>query len=276
MAIPHFDISNWFNHNVAFDQTLSGSTSFMPYGIQGIFAGAGVVFFAYNGFDTLASATEESKNPEKDITIAVLSALFGSMILYIIVAGVLVGIVPYNELGNASPFAYALSKIGSNKSSIMVSIGAVAGMTTVLMFQLFAQSRMLFEISKDGLLPSIFSKVHSKFKTPYVATLFAGLLVTIISGFCHISVLFSLSSMSAIISFIFVSIIMLVLRKKLPDARRPFKCPAAYIVAPIAILLCGYLVLSLIPSVGIYFVTWVVFSIVFYIFYSSKHSKLKA
>lgn len=273
-AAPHFDITNWWNSTFAYDKSLIGSSSFAPFGIAGIAAGAGLVFFGYNGFDTLATAAEECKNPEKDITKAILASLIICILLYMLVAGMLVGIAPWDKLGIASPLAYALSINGNPLGSAIVATGAVAGMTTVILLQSYAQSRMFFVMARDGMMPKSFSKIHPRFKTPYVASVVVGISVAVISGFAPLDVMGSLASMGALFSFMMVSIIMLVLRKQKPEIKRPFKCPLAFVVAPIAIILCSYLMLTLFPKAGVYFMSWFVLGIVMYFLYARKNSNL--
>ena len=274
LALPHFNINLWFDHKVAYDSNLLGSSDFLPYGYQGVFAGAGFVFFGYNGFDALANATEEAKNPERDVTIAILFSLILCMLLYMLVAGLLVGIAPYSELNLSSPLAYALNKIGSDKGSLIVSVGAVAGMTTVILLQMYAQSRMLFVMSRDGLVPKIFSKVHEKFHTPHYALMIPGVIIATIGALCPLEIMAGITSMVALFSFTVVSIIMLILRRTMPKIKRPFKCPLAYIIAPIAITVCSYLIFTLVPIAGIYFVSWFVIGIFVYFAYVRNHSIL--
>ena len=275
IAIPYFNIDNLFNNNVPYDSALDGSSSFNPFGYQGILAGAGLLFFGYNGFDTLASAAEEAKNPERDLSVAIISALVFCMVIYVLVSGLLVGLVPYNELGNDSPFAYALNKIGSNLGSAIVSTGAVAGMSTVIMMQLYAQSRFFFGMSRDGLLPKKFSDIHPKFGTPAFSQIVIGIIVAIFSAVAPLDVLGSLSSMTALFGYTLVSIIILLLRKRMPEIKRSFKCPAVYVVAPIAALISGLLMFELFAQAGVYFLAWLALGIVVYVGYARKHSLMQ-
>jgi basic amino acid/polyamine antiporter, APA family len=271
IAIPSFDMSNWFHHYVDYNKSLFASSNFTPFGLEGVFAGAGLVFFGYNGFDALASTAEECKNPEKDLTKAILGSVIACMVLYMLVAGILVGIVPFNELNNASPLSYALSKIGSNLGSAIVGSGALTGMTTVILVQTYAQTRIFYVMSRDGLIPKIFSKVHPKFHTPHISTLTIGGCVMLISGLVPLTIMGSVASLGSLFSFVMVSIIMLVLRKKFPQIQRPFKCPTPYLVAGLAITLCSYLIYTLLLKVGVYFIVWLFIGISIYFLYVRKN-----
>lgn len=272
IAFPHLNIDLWFNHDVSYDSSLLGSSKFMPFGYEGVMAGAALVFFGYNGFDALASASEEAKNPERDLSIGILTSLIFCMIVYMIVSGLLVGLVPFDQLLNDSPLAYALDKIGSNKGSAIVATGAVAGMSTVILIQMFAQSRLIFAMSRDGLLPRKLMKLHHKFNTPYLAIMFIGIVVSLCAGFLPLNMLGRLASTGALFLYLLVAVVMLVLRIRMPEVKRPFKCPAAYIIAPISILLCGYLVYTLLVKVSVYFIGWLALGILIYFLYARKNS----
>lgn len=272
IAIPHFNIANWFDHGVEFDKNLSASNSFMPYGIGGVMAGAALAFFGYNGFDSLAAATEEAKNPERDVTIGILSSLGACILLYVIVSGLLVGIINFDKLDVASPLALALTSIGNSKGSIIVASGAVAGMTSVIMLQMYSLTRMLFGMSRDGLVPKAFSTIHGKFQTPYMGTIIVGSAVALISGFAPLEVMGSLSSMGALFSYAMVGIVMLILRKNHPEFKRPFKCPAPYLVSFITVSMCFYLIFTLLPKAGLYFFAWIIVGLLIYFFYSYRNS----
>jgi len=274
IALPHFNIDYLFHNGIEYNKALSLSSEFMPFGLHGTMTGAGLAFFAYNGFDGLASAAEECKNPERDLKKAILSSIIVCMLIYMVVAGLLVGITKYNELGVDGAFAYALNNIGSTKGAIIVAIGAFAGLTTVILFQLFVLSRVLFAVARDGLFPKFLTKVHKKFRTPYSATIFSGLAAAIAAGFLPLDVMGKISSVGAISAFVSAVIAMMVLRIKSPDHKRPFKCPAPFLVGAITILFCGYLITTQLEAVGKYVGLWLAFSIVVYFIYSRKNSKM--
>jgi APA family basic amino acid/polyamine antiporter len=265
VAVPHFDLANW--------------DPFAPFGFPGIATGAAMVFLAFTGFDSLAAASEECKNPKRDIIIGLGGSLLISTIVYMIVAAVLTGIVPFTELNNAKPLAHALSLNGSHVGSALVAVGGIAGMTTVLIVNCFALSRVFYVMARDALLPEAFTKIHSRYGTPYVSSIVAGCFIAVVAGFLPIHILGSLASLGTLIVFLIASIVVIVLRYKMPDAERPFKCPAIFVISPIAISSCGYLILQLFPTVGIYCLGWVGASLIFYFLYSirnsAKHNRLE-
>ncbi len=249
--------------------------NFMPNSFEGVFKAAAIVLFAYSGFDSVATASEECKNPSRDISIGLIGSLVACTILYVTVSGIVTGVVPYTELNNSRPLAHALSAIGSEKSSVVLAIGAITGMTTVMLVQIYGQSRILYVISRDGLLPAAFSKIHPKFQTPYISTILVGAFVAALSGLFPIALLAKLTSFGTLFAFIITCFILMILRTKNPEIKRPFKCPAAFIVAPIAILMCGFLMLKLIPDVWCYALIWAGIGVLIYFLYGIKHSKLK-
>ena len=226
-ALPHVDMKNW--------------EVFSPNGFFGIAAGAGFIFMAYTGFDTLATAAEECRNPNRDLPIGIIGSLVGSAILYIIVAGLLTAIVHYSSLNNPQPMAHALRSHGIGVGALIVATGAIAGMTTVLLTQIFGQSRILMVMARDGIFPSIFTRVHPRYSTPHVGILLTGFLVVCITGFSPVSTLGQLSSMATLVVFAFVSVAVMLLRSKYPHEHRPFKCPAVYVVASLSFILCSFL-----------------------------------
>ena len=266
VAAPHFDTAHWFEHNHPF-QDLLMSSPFMPFGISGTITGAAFVFFAYNGFDAIASAAEESKNPKRDLTIAILGSLAVCTILYMIVSALLVGIVPFHSIDVDSPIPNALSRNGHNIVSPVIAGGVVVGMLSVILAQIFALSRVVLVTARDGLLPPFLAKIHPKYHTPHVSILCLGIIVSLISGFIPLELLGTLSSVGALFSFMIVCMSMIVLRHKYPDVKRPFKCAAAYFVSGVGILLCLTLLMSTMEKVGIYTAVWVGSGIVFYFTY---------
>lgn len=224
--------------------------NFMPFGFSGVATGAATVFIAYAGFDTVAMAAEECKNPKRDLPIGIIGSLVLCALLYIIVSGLLVGNARYDLLNNAEPMAYALRINGSNIGGTLVAVGAVVGMTTVLMMQIFGQSRVIFSMSRDGMLPKFFGKLHPKYDTPFISILITGACVALCSGFLPITTMSNLSSMATLATFMFVSAGVIVMRIKKPELKRPFKCPIVYVMAPISILMCMYLFMQLIGEEG--------------------------
>ncbi|AIL65176.1 amino acid permease [Rickettsiales bacterium Ac37b] len=260
IAAPHFSLNNW--------------DDFTPFGVNGVIKAAAVVLLAYTGFDSLATTVEECKNPKRDITIGLIGSLVVCAILYMAVAAMLTGIVPYSELNNAKPLAYALKRNGSNIGSALVAVGGMAGMTTVILVNIYAQSRVLFVMSRDGLLPGVFSKLHTKYHTPYLSVIVVGIVVSIIAGLVPINVLSSLASMGTLSIFIIASIVVVVLRKQYPDIERPFKCPVVYLISILSIVCCGYLFLQLIPEAGIYYIIWLFIGLILYFICKLKCSRV--
>jgi APA family basic amino acid/polyamine antiporter len=258
VAAPHFNLENWSN--------------FTPYGLKGVLVAAGAIFMAYTGFDAVANATEESKNPEKDVTFGLIGSLLVCIVLYVLVSGMLTGIVPYIQLNNAEPLAYALKANGSQIGGALVAAGGVAGMTTVILFQIYAQSRIFMAMARDGLLPKFFSTIHPKYRTPYISTIVIGVSMSIVAGFLPITIMGNMASMGTLIVFSIVSISALVLRKSKPNIKRPFKSPAINLVSTLAVLSCGYLIYSLFESVGIYMLVWIILGLIVYFVYSKNNA----
>jgi len=260
IAAPHIKMENYAN--------------FFPFGWHGVSVGAATIFFAYLGFDAVATTAEECKNPNRDLPIGIIGGLLICALLYVAVSLVLTGIVNFSELNNAEPMAYALRVNGSNIGSALVGTGAVTGMVAVLLVLMYGQSRIFFVMARDGLIPASFGKLHKKFGTPYLGCIFLTLAVAIISGFTPIQTMGQMSSLGTLFAFTVVSVGVLVMRVKKPNVERPFKCPAVFIVAPLAILSCGYLMYNLLLKTGKPFLIWFLISILVYFCYSYKKSPL--
>lgn len=273
VAAPHFDTAHWFEHNHPFQVELPLSSPFIPFGISGVISGAAFVFFAYNGFDSIASAAEESKNPKRDLTIAILGSLFVCMVLYMLVSALLVGIIPFHLIQVESPIPSALSYNGHNIVSSVIAGGVVIGMLSVILAQLFALSRIILVTARDGLLPPFLAKIHPKYHTPYTSIITLGVVVALIAGFIPLEIIGTLSSVGALFSFMIVCLSMMVLRRRYPDVNRPFKCPAAYFVGSFGVLLCLILLISTMKTVGLYTAIWLGLGIVFYFVYYTMRVK---
>jgi basic amino acid/polyamine antiporter, APA family len=256
LAFPHFKFSNW--------------SDFMPFGFKGVSISAGVLFFAYNGFDAVANAAEECKNPTRDITIGLIGSLIICAIVYILIAVMLTGIVHYTKLNTPEALAYALKVNGSNIGGAIVAAGGIAGMTTVILFQLYSVTRILMAMSRDRLLPVVFSKIHKKYHTPHIATIFCGILCSLVAGLFPLDILGSLTSLSVLIVLMVVMIAAMRLRKTRPTIKRPFRCPAIYFIATMAIICCLYLLVGLVQHVGNIFVWFLVAGFLVYFTYSKK------
>lgn len=262
LAVPNVDPTNW--------------DPFLPYGTQGISAGAAIVFFAYIGFDAVATSAEEAKNPSRDLPIGILGSLGVCAVLYFFVALVLTGVVPYTDLNNAEPVAYALRVIGYSIGSAIVAVGAICGITTVLLVLLYGQARIFFALSRDGMIPAGICKVHKLYRTPYLVTIGGCILVSVIAGFAPIHLIAEMANIGTLSAFFIAGFGVLYLRIKRPDIKRGFKCPAIYFVAPMAMICCGYLMYNLPIHTWIRFVVWCGIGFVVYFGYSYKHSKLES
>lgn len=250
---------------------------FMPFGWGGVFQGAAIIFFAYIGFDAVSTAAEEVKNPQRDLPRGIIGSLLICTILYIVVSGILTGMVPYPKFNETSaPVAYALAQIGINWGSALVSVGAVCGITSVLLVMMFGQTRVFFAMSRDGLLPRVFGDVHPGFGTPAKSTWLVGVVTAILAGFTPITAVAELTNIGTLAAFIIVAAAVMMLRYKRPELKRPFRTPLVPVVPLLAIGFCGYLILVLPLVTQIRFLVWLAFGFVVYFAYSRKHSTLPA
>lgn len=260
LAGPKVDPANW--------------TPFMPFGFDGVAAGAAIVFFAYIGFDAVATAAEECRNPNRDLPIGIIGSLVVCTVLYIAVAAVMTGVVSYTTLNNAEPVAYVLRAIGYNMGSALVGTGAIAGITTVLLVLMYGQSRIFYAMSRDGLIPAGICKIHPKYGTPHVITMVAGIAVALIAGFTPIGVIAELTNIGTLFAFVVAAIGVFVLRFTRPDLHRPFRCPAVILIAPLAVISCGYLMYKLPYDTWIRFFVWSGIGFAVYFAYSYRNSEL--
>jgi basic amino acid/polyamine antiporter, APA family len=247
------------------------------FGWSGIFRGAGVIFFAYIGFDAVSTAAQEAKRPQKDMPTGILGSLGISTILYILVALVLTGIVSYTFLNVPDPIAVGVNAMGKSMFWLrpIIKLAAIAGLSSVILVMLMGQPRIFYSMSKDGLLPPIFSKVHPKFKTPYISTLITCSVAMIIAGVLPISILGELVSIGTLLAFALVSISILILRKKRPDLNRPFKTPGLPWIPLAGAAIC-FLQMAFLPfDTWMRLIIWMIIGLVIYFFYGRYHSKIK-
>ncbi len=246
---------------------------FMPNGWQGVLTGGAIVFFTYIGFDSVSTAAEECHNPQKDVPFGIIASLIVCTILYCTVAVVLTGIQNWQSLRNAAPVANALAAIGLTNVEGWVTIGALTGMlSSLLVFQL-GQARVWFAMSRDGLLPRAFSKVHARFRTPHVSTWTAGLFVAIPAGVFDIGTLADLSNIGTLFAFLLVSLGVLILRRKQPDRPRAFRVPWVPFIPFASVACCLILMASLPVETWLRFLVWLVIGLVIYLSYSRHHSE---
>ncbi len=267
---------------------------FAPYGWSGIMAAGAVVFFAYIGFDAVSTTAEEAKNPKRDLPIGIIASLIVCTALYLIVAAVLTGIVPVTHYRTNlaglpgvpivdpqesvrflnAPVAYALTVINQDWAAGLVSAGAVAGITSVLLVMLMSQPRIFFSMSRDHLLPAGVSKVHPRFRTPYITTIITCTVVAIVAGLTRIDVVGEMTSIGTLFAFVVVCAAVIVLRVKRPDAHRPFRVPLGFVLPVLGVISCLYLMLSLSVMTWVRFLVWLDLGMLIYWFYGRTHSPL--
>ena len=247
------------------------------YGWSGIFRGAAVIFFAFIGFDAVSTAAQEAKNPQRDMPIGILGSLGISTILYILVAIVLTGIVSYTFLNVADPIAVGVNAMGPGLFWLrpIIKIAAIAGLSSVILVMLMGQPRIFFSMSKDGLLPPVFSKIHSRFKTPYVSTLITGFIALILAGILPINILGELVSIGTLLAFAIVCIGVIILRVKRPDLKRAFKTPFVPLVPILGAGICFLQMLSLPWETWLRLIVWMILGFIIYFTYGIKKSKLR-
>ncbi|MGH9452736.1 MAG: amino acid permease [Terriglobia bacterium] len=246
---------------------------FMPNGFQGVLTGGAIVFFTYIGFDSVSTAAEECRKPQSDVPFGIISSLIVCTILYVSVAVVLTGIQRWPELRNAAPVANALHAIGLQTVERWVTVGALFGMlSSLLVFQL-GQARVWFSMSRDGLLPAVFSAVHRRFRTPHISTWIAGLFVAIPAGVFDVGTLADLSNIGTLFAFSLVALGVLVLRRKQPARRRGFRVPWVPVIPVASILFCLVLMASLPVETWLRFFVWLAIGLAIYFGYSRHHSE---
>ncbi|RNC28602.1 MAG: putative amino acid permease YhdG [Candidatus Dichloromethanomonas elyunquensis] len=245
---------------------------FAPFGFTGIMAGAAIVFFAYIGFDAVAAAAEEVKDPKKDLPRGIIASLSISTVLYILVAAILTGMLKYTHLNTPSPISSALLAAGIRWASAFISVGALAGLTSVLIAVIFAQSRVFFAMARDGLLPPLFAAIHPKYKTPYVNTLMVGAAVCLIAAFFPVKIIAEMANIGTLSALAVVSLGVIILRRTRPDLERPFKVPFVPILPGLAMISCLYLMLNLPAATWIRLIIWITIGLAVYFFYGFNHS----
>jgi APA family basic amino acid/polyamine antiporter len=248
---------------------------FMPFGVSGTLSAAAVVFFAFIGFDAVTSAAEEVKRPERDLPIGIIGSLLICTILYVVVSGIMTGIVPFQQFkGVDHPVSLALQVAKEYWFGGLVDLGAILGMTTVILVMAFGQTRIIFAMSRDGLLPAKLSEVHPKYGTPFIATWIVGIIFGLLGAFVPLDVLAELVNMGTLAAFCLVSIAVIVLRKKRPDLPRAFRCPGVPVIPLLAVAFCATLMSFLGKVTWIAFLVWLVIGLVIYFAYARHRSVL--
>ncbi|HYI59253.1 MAG TPA: amino acid permease [Microlunatus sp.] len=244
------------------------------FGIGGIFAGAALVFFAYIGFDVVATTAEEAKNPQRDLPIGIIGSLVICTILYAAVCLVITGMVKYDQIDSSAALATAFTKLGHPGYATLISAGAVAGLTTVVLTLMIGASRVVFAMSRDHLLPAPLSKVHPRFKTPWVITITIGVVVMLVAGLTPIGKLEEMVNIGTLTAFILVSIGVIVLRRTRPDLPRSFKVPWVPVLPILSATICLWLTLNLSIETWIRFVIWMALGFIVYFAYGYRKARL--
>ncbi|HKI94802.1 MAG TPA: amino acid permease [Gemmatimonadales bacterium] len=269
-CIAYVNRANW-------EPFIPPSTGPGHFGWSGILRGAGVIFFAYIGFDAVSTAAQEAKNPQRDMPIGILLSLAICTVLYVAVAFVLTGIVHYTKLNVPDPIAVGIDAVGPALHWLrpIVKIGAIAGLSSVILVMMLGQPRIFFTMARDGLLPPVFGRVHPRFKTPWLATVLTGTAAAVVAGLFPISLLGELVSIGTLLAFLIVCAGVLVLRYTDPDIPRPFRAPLFPFVPIGGVLACGYLMKSLPLDTWARLIIWMVIGLVIYFTYSRRHSKVQ-
>jgi APA family basic amino acid/polyamine antiporter len=256
---------------------------FMPFGWfdhgangkpVGILAGAAIVFFAYIGFDAVSTAAEEAHNPQRDLPIGIIGSLAFCTVIYIVVAGLLTGIAPYQELGVSSPVAFALERLGFHWASGLVAAGVIAGLTTVMLVLYYGLTRIIFAMARDGLLPGFFAGVNPKTHTPIRVVVLCGVIMALLAGFVPLGALAELVNIGTLAAFVMVCLGVVILRKVHPDMHRPFKIPWSPLIPILGMICCTGLMFALPATTWVRFVVWLAIGLIVYFSYSIHHSQM--
>lgn len=251
--------------------------SFAPFGFSGIGAGAAYIFFAYIGFDAVSTTAQEAKNPQRDLPIGIIASLLACTVLYIAVAGVLTGMVPWQDINIEAPVARAFLDRGLTTASDIITLGALAGLTSVMLVMLLGQTRVLYSMAKDGLLPSkFFADIHPRFRTPWKNTMLVGMLAAIVGSVTPIDDIGKMVNIGTLLAFVIVCIAVMALRQTNPEQPRPFRTPWVPFVPIMGILFNGYMMYKLGWINWARLIIWLVIGLIVYFTYSRKHSKVQA
>jgi APA family basic amino acid/polyamine antiporter len=247
--------------------------TFGQFGWTGVFRATGVIFFAYIGFDAVSVAAQEAKNPQRDVPIGILGSLAICTVLYMLMSWVLTGIAPYQTLNVAHPVSKAVEALASTQwLAPYVNVGAIVGLASVVLVLLLGQSRIFYAMSKDGMIPKLFGDIHPRFKTPWLGTLITGIFCAFLAGILPLHILGELVSIGTLAAFVVVCIGIMILRRRSPNARRPFRTPLVWIVAPLGIAMCLFMMVFLPLDTWIRLAVWTVIGLLIYAFYSRRRA----
>src|SRR5262249_54045219 len=282
-AASHWGLLGTLGFHEALEKIDNATRSnFMPYGLSGIMLGAALVFFAYIGFDSISTHAEEAIKPQRDVPFGILASLFICTILYMLVAAVLTGMVPYFEIDTKAAVSSAFTERAAQGGGWMLHIaggliaaGALAGMTSVLLITFLSQARIFLAMARDGLLPrNIFGAVHERYRTPHISKMVTGGIMCVVAAFTPIEDLEKMVNIGTLFAFEVVCAAVLILRIKRPDASRPFRCPFVYVVAPLGILVNLLLMLFLPLGTWLRLVIWLILGLMLYFSFGYRHSQL--
>ncbi len=244
------------------------------FGYSGVVAGAGIVFFAYIGFDAVSTAAQEAKNPQRDMPIGIIGSLIVCTILYIVVAAIATGVLPYAQLDVPDPIAKVADAAGLGWVSSLIKLGAIAGLTSVILVQLLGQSRVFYSMGRDGLLPPFVNRIHPRFRTPWITSIVTGAAVAIPAAILPVRDAAKLVSIGTLLAFVIVSIGILVLRVREPELHRPFKTPLVWFVAPMGAISAAYLMFYLDIETWIRLLVWLAIGLTIYFLYGRHHARV--
>jgi APA family basic amino acid/polyamine antiporter len=269
-AAPYVHPENW--HPFIPENT----GEFGHFGVSGVLQGATMVFFAYIGFDAVSTAAQETRNPQKDLPIGILGSLAICTVLYIAVSSILTGVMPYTQLGVAHPVALGAEATGQRWLAMAVEVGAIAGLSSVMLVMLMGQPRIFFSMAQDGLFPQVAAKIHPRYGTPYITTILTGLVCAVAGGMLPIGILAELTSIGTLFAFVLVSLGVMILRLRNPDTPRAFKVPGGPYVVPLCgAATSGLLMYTATTATIIRLFGWMAIGLAIYFAYGRKRSKLR-